>query len=99
MDSTQITNEITKLIADYRKKRAEELGPMKYVVEEKVYVNINGETLLGKIAVADFGGSFENTNHSYDVLVEESNPIYGTRSVLHKHIPEESITSAFYFHI
>ncbi|WP_035050907.1 hypothetical protein [Carnobacterium pleistocenium] len=60
------------------------LPPMKYLKEQEVKFNFNGEILQGVIEILDFGGSLENNYHSYDIYVEESNTLY-------KHIPEADV--------
>jgi hypothetical protein len=60
------------------------LPPMKYFKGQEVKFDFNGETLQGIIEILDFGGSFENDFHSYDVYV-------ATTDTLYKHIPEANI--------
>ena len=58
--------------------------PMKYTKGQKVQFKCDGTTLHGIIKILDFGGSFDNDYHSYDILVREENMLY-------KHIPEAEI--------
>ncbi|GAB2025097.1 hypothetical protein OfM1_11680 [Lactovum odontotermitis] len=59
--------------------------PMKYKVGDKVSFKIQGEKLVGKIVVADFGGSFEHDFHSYDVEAPDKG--------WYKHILEANLES------
>ncbi|HDV0868501.1 TPA: hypothetical protein RHK77_002719 [Enterococcus faecalis] len=50
--------------------------PMKYTKGQKVQFKCDGKTLHGIIKILDFGGSFDNDYHSYDILVREENMLY-----------------------
>ena len=60
------------------------LPPMKYTRKQEVSFTFQGAVLHGVIEVADFGGSFANDCHSYDIYVANHNTLY-------KHVPEADV--------
>lgn len=62
-----------------------QLPPMKYVKGQVVQFKCEGAVLQGVIKILDFGGSFENDYHSYDIYVQADNTLY-------KHVPEADIS-------
>lgn len=67
------------------------LGPMKYQVGEAVRFKFNDEVKVGKISIADFGGSLEMLGkcHSYDIAGQLDG-----KPCLFKHIPEADVLPA-----
>lgn len=58
--------------------------PMKYYRDQLVRFKVDGRVLQGVVKIADFGGSFENNFHSYDIFVQAEDTLY-------KHVPEANI--------
>jgi len=85
-------NDTLKVLEAIRKQLEEEaatrntmlgnLPPMKFNSGEKVRFTFNGHELVGIVKIADFGGSFENDYHSYDIFAEDG--------CFYKHILEEA---------
>lgn len=72
------------------------LGKPKFDYEEKVKFKIRYDekeyVLSGVIYVIDAYGTFyDNSDVSYDIMVEAGNPITGKESCLFKHIREDKV--------
>ena len=61
------------------------LGKPKFKESEKVTFILNGSTKVGTVYIIDkFGTFFDDTDVSYDIMVEEDNCLY-------KHIRENGV--------
>lgn len=62
------------------------IGHPKFKIDEKVKFDFDGQEKVGKVYIVDKFGTFEdNTDVSYDILVEEENMLY-------KHFNEKYVT-------
>lgn len=62
------------------------IGHPKFKVDEKVKFDFDGQEKVGTVYIVDKFGTFEdNTDVSYDILVEEENMLY-------KHFNEKYVT-------
>lgn len=66
-------------------KNSRGLLPMKYFMGQEVKFDLNGIIKKGIVRTTDFGGSWDNEFHSYDVYVSKDDCLY-------KHIPEVNLS-------
>lgn len=70
------------------------LGKPKFNYEDNVEFDLDGQTLSGKIYIIDrFGTFFDNSDVSYDIMVENS-PHFDGQPCLYKHINEKNVRKA-----
>lgn len=70
------------------------LGKPKFNYEDNVEFDLDGQTLNGKIYIIDrFGTFFDNSDVSYDIMVENS-PHFDGQPCLYKHISEKDVRKA-----
>ena len=61
------------------------LGRPKYTYEDVVKFKISGREIVGKVYIVDAYGTFDQDSQpSYDIIVDEENFLY-------KHIPESCV--------
>lgn len=67
------------------------LGNPKYKYGEEVLLDIDGRSLKGRIYIVDaYGTFFDNSDVSYDIMVEKS-PHFNNTRCLYKHINEKFV--------
>ena len=67
------------------------LGNPKYKYGEEVLFDLDGRSLKGRIYIVDaYGTFFDNSDVSYDIMVEES-PHFNNTRCLYKHINEKFV--------
>ena len=67
------------------------LGIPKYKYGEVVIIEIGGRSLKGRIYIVDaYGTFFDNSDVSYDIMVEKS-PHFNNTRCLYKHINEKFV--------
>ena len=75
-------------------EKVKDLPDMKFQIGDKVSFidNVNDKKYVGVIEIRDFGGSFGNDFHTYDIMVDDFEVDGEKTQILFKHIKEEDIT-------